>query len=52
MVFAVTARKLDALGPFKTLKKRTEVLGGYDAAQYASERVFATAHDGVRMARW
>jgi oligopeptidase B len=33
----------------RTLKKRTEVLGGYDAAQYTSERVFATAHDGVKV---
>jgi oligopeptidase B len=31
------------------LLKQTEVLGGYDATQYTSERVFATAKDGVRI---
>jgi oligopeptidase B len=32
-----------------TLLKQQEVLGGYDPAQYASERLFATAKDGVRI---
>ncbi len=32
-----------------TLLKQTEVLGGYDPSQYVSERVFATAADGVRV---
>jgi oligopeptidase B len=31
----------------RELKKQTEVLGGYDPKQYVSERVFATAPDGV-----
>jgi oligopeptidase B len=31
------------------LRKRTEVLGGYDPSQYASERIFATAADGTRI---
>jgi oligopeptidase B len=31
------------------LKKQYEVRGGYDAAQYASERIFATAPDGVQV---
>lgn len=31
------------------LRKEQPVLGGYDRAQYASERVFATAQDGVRV---
>jgi oligopeptidase B len=31
----------------RTLLKRTEVLGGYDPEQYASERVHATATDGT-----
>jgi oligopeptidase B len=31
------------------LLKRTEVLGGYDAAQYQSERIWATAGDGTRV---
>ncbi len=38
----VVARKL-------VLRKRTEVLGGYDATRYHSERVWATAPDGVRV---
>jgi oligopeptidase B len=32
-----------------TLLKQTEVLGGYDPAQYRSERLHATAEDGVRV---
>jgi oligopeptidase B len=32
-----------------TLLKRTEVLGGYDPAQYISERVWARARDGTRV---
>jgi oligopeptidase B len=32
-----------------TLLKRTEVLGGYDPERYASERIWATAPDGVRV---
>lgn len=33
----------------RELKKRTEVLGGYDPALYTTERIFATAADGVRI---
>jgi oligopeptidase B len=33
----------------RELLKQTEVLGGYDATKYASERVFAVAADGVRV---
>ena len=32
-----------------TLLKREEVLGGYDPARYASERLWATARDGVKV---
>jgi oligopeptidase B len=32
-----------------TLRKRTEVLGGYDPAQYTSERIYATASDGAKI---
>jgi oligopeptidase B len=32
-----------------TLLKQTEVLGGYDPALYRSERIHATASDGVRI---
>ena len=31
------------------LQKRTEVLGGYDPAQYRTDRIFATASDGVKI---
>jgi oligopeptidase B len=32
-----------------TVRKQTEVLGGYDPALYASERLFAMAPDGTRI---
>lgn len=32
-----------------TLLKRQEVLGGYDPAQYVSERLWATARDGLKV---
>jgi oligopeptidase B len=33
----------------RELKKQQPVLGGYDPSQYASERIFATAPDGVKV---
>ena len=33
----------------KKLMKQQEVLGGFDAQQYATERMFATAKDGVQI---
>ena len=33
----------------RTLLKQTEVLGGYDPAQYESQRLYATAADGTRI---
>jgi oligopeptidase B len=33
----------------RELKKRQEVLGGYDPAQYSSERIYAIAADGVKV---
>jgi len=33
----------------RELKKQTEVLGGYHPEQYQSERIFATASDGVKV---
>jgi oligopeptidase B len=33
----------------RELKKQQEVLGGYDPAKYRSERIFATAPDGVQV---
>ncbi|MFL5496699.1 MAG: S9 family peptidase [Gemmatimonadales bacterium] len=32
-----------------TVRKQTEVLGGYDPSEYRSERLFATAPDGERV---
>jgi oligopeptidase B len=32
-----------------TLLKQTEVPGGFDSAKYASERLWATAHDGTKV---
>jgi oligopeptidase B len=39
----------DVEGHVSTLLKQTEVPGGYDASKYQSERVWATAKDGVRV---
>lgn len=33
----------------RSLLKRDEILGGFDPAEYTSERVWATARDGVRV---
>jgi oligopeptidase B len=33
----------------RTLRKQQEVLGGYDPARYATERLWATARDGTRV---
>ncbi len=33
----------------RELKKQQEVLGGYDPSQYQSERIYATAPDGVKV---
>ncbi len=33
----------------RELKKQSEVLGGYDPEQYQSERIYATASDGVKV---
>ena len=40
----------DTLSGKSTLLKRQEVLGGYDPSQYVSERLWATARDGVKVA--
>jgi oligopeptidase B len=39
----------DTLDGKSTLLKRQEILGGYDPSQYASERLWATARDGVKV---
>ncbi len=33
----------------RELKKQDEVLGGYDPSEYQTERIFATAPDGIRV---
>ena len=40
---------LDMSSGRSTLLKREEVLGGFDPARYVSERLWATARDGVRI---
>ncbi len=39
----------DSITGKSTLRKQQEVLGGYDPALYASERLWATARDGVKV---
>jgi oligopeptidase B len=39
----------DMDGRTLALLKRTEVLGGYDPTRYRSERIYATAADGIRV---
>ncbi|MFK7961164.1 MAG: S9 family peptidase [Phycisphaerales bacterium] len=39
----------DLVGRDRTLMKRDEVFGGFDPANYTSERVWATADDGTRV---
>jgi oligopeptidase B len=39
----------DVITGKSTLLKQQEVLGGYDPKQYASERLWATARDGVKV---
>ncbi len=39
----------DVMSGKSTLRKQQEVLGGYDPNQYASERLWATARDGVKV---
>ncbi|HTQ55249.1 MAG TPA: S9 family peptidase [Bryobacteraceae bacterium] len=39
----------DVAAGSSTLLKRQEVLGGYDPTQYVSERLWATARDGVKV---
>ena len=40
---------LDLASNSSTLMKQQAVLGGYDASRYASERLWVTARDGVRV---
>jgi oligopeptidase B len=47
LVTPMTVYDYDMTTKQRELKKRTEVLGGYDASQYATERTWARAADGV-----
>ena len=49
MVTPSSVYDYDATTGKSQLLKRQEVLGGYDPAQYTSERLWATARDGVRV---
>ena len=39
----------DMVSKVKTLKKQQEVLGGYNSADYTTERLYATANDGTKV---
>jgi len=41
---------IDLISHKKTLKKREEVLGGYDPSNYVTERIWAPSHDGKKIA--
>lgn len=49
MITPASVFDYDMVTDKKTLLKQQEVLGGYDPAQYVSERLWATARDGVRV---
>ncbi len=49
MVTPASVYDYDMAGRTRTLLKRTPVLGGYDPAQYRSERIYAKASDGTRI---
>ena len=36
----------------RTVLKQQEIVGGYDASRYATERLWATARDGVQVPLW
>jgi oligopeptidase B len=49
MITPVSVFDYDMETRSRELKKQQEVPGGYDASQYRSERIFATAPDGVQV---
>jgi oligopeptidase B len=49
MVTPASVVEYDMAARTWTVRKQTEVLGGYDPARYRSERLFATAPDGTRV---
>ncbi len=49
LVTPATVYDYDLVTKARDVRKVAEVPGGYDASQYASERIFATAPDGARV---
>ena len=49
LVTPVSVLDYDMNARTREVRKQAEVVGGYDAAQYAAERIFAEAPDGVRV---
>ena len=45
----LTTYDLDLASGERTVLKRQQVLGGYDAASYATDRTFVTARDGAKV---
>ncbi|MBW8782415.1 MAG: S9 family peptidase [Verrucomicrobia bacterium] len=49
LVTPPTVYAYDVVTRRRTQLKQTEIVGGYDASRYVSERLFATADDGTRI---
>jgi oligopeptidase B len=49
LVSPASVYEYDVSDGFSTLLKQQEVPGGFDSARYGSERVWATAEDGIRV---
>ena len=47
-----TVMDVDMATGERTVLKRQEVVGGYDASRYESRRLWATARDGVKVPLW
>ncbi|MEJ7805065.1 MAG: S9 family peptidase [Telluria sp.] len=47
-----TVLDVDMANGARTVLKRQEVVGGYDASRYESRRLWATARDGVKVPLW
>ena len=47
-----TVLDVDMANGARTVLKRQEVVGGYDATRYESRRLWATARDGVKVPLW
>ena len=51
-VTPLTVLDVDMATGERTVLKRQEIVGGYDASRYESKRLWATARDGVRVPLW